>query len=94
MPPRALIFDVFGTPVDWRNSVAREVAVVAGARGWSLDPHGFASDWRAEYDPAMKRIRDGGRGYVPLEVLHRKILDRVLAARGLELDPTRPGGGR
>jgi 2-haloacid dehalogenase len=76
---KALIFDVFGTCVDWRNSVAREVAKVFP----DLDAAAFATAWRAEYDPAMARIRDGGRGYVPLDDLHLENLHRVARAFGV-----------
>ena len=75
----ALIFDVFGTCVDWRTSVARDVAATLPA----VDALRFATDWRAEYDPAMKRIRDGGRGYVPLDDLHLENLHRVAARHGV-----------
>lgn len=75
---QALIFDVFGTCVDWRSSVAREVAwAVPG-----VDAYAFADAWRAEYQPAMERIRAGGRGYVALDVLHRENLARVLERFG------------
>ena len=76
--PKALIFDVFGTLVDWRSSIAREVGAVAANKGVEIDAEAFADAWRAEYDPAMKRIRNGGRGYVSLEILHAENLDRVL----------------
>jgi 2-haloacid dehalogenase len=72
---QALIFDVFGTCVDWRNSVARDVAT-----HFDVDALAFATAWRAEYDPAMARIREGGRGYVPLDDLHLENLHRVCAA--------------
>lgn len=77
---RALFFDVFGTLVDWRGSIAREVA----ARGLNVDGEAFADAWRDEYQPAMERIRAGGRGYVRLDILHRENLDRVLPRFGLE----------
>jgi 2-haloacid dehalogenase len=77
--PKALIFDVFGTCVDWRTSVAREVAAVLPG----VDATGFAMAWRAEYDPAMARIREGGRGYVPLDDLHLENLHRVAEAFGV-----------
>ena len=70
---KALIFDVFGTCVDWRNSVAHEVEIAFPG----IDSLAFADAWRAEYDPAMRRIRDGGRGYVALDDLHRENLHRV-----------------
>lgn len=76
---RALIFDVFGTCVDWRTSVAREVAgQLAG-----VDPLDFADAWRGEYQPAMERIRAGGRGYVPLDDLHLENLQKVCADFGV-----------
>ncbi len=75
MTIRALIFDVFGTCVDWRTSIAREVAAALPG----VDARAFADAWRAEYDPAMARVRDGGRGYVALDDLHRENLARVCA---------------
>ncbi len=57
----ALIFDVFGTCVDWRTSVAREVERAVP----DVHPVAFATAWRGEYQPAMERIRSGNRGYVP-----------------------------
>ncbi|WP_284263697.1 haloacid dehalogenase type II [Roseicyclus amphidinii] len=77
--PKALIFDVFGTCVDWRASVAREVAAALPG----VDAAAFATAWRAEYDPAMARIRQGGRGYVPLDDLHLENLHRVAADLGV-----------
>ncbi len=75
---RALIFDVFGTVVDWRTGVAREAAVFFSERGLQVDARGFADAWRAKYQPAMERIRSGNRGYVALDVLHRENLDATL----------------
>lgn len=84
MHVRAAIFDVFGTVVDWRSGVAAEVGAAFAARGIEDDAGAFADAWRGEYQPAMERIRSGGRAYTPLDELHRENLDRVLAARGLE----------
>lgn len=78
MTIKALVFDVFGTCVDWRTSVAREVAMILP----QVDATAFATAWRAEYDPAMARIRDGGRGYVALDDLHRENLHKVAADFG------------
>ncbi|SDL06624.1 haloacid dehalogenase type II [Aliiruegeria lutimaris] len=80
----ALIFDVFGTCVDWRNSVAREVAAVLP----EVDAFAFADAWRGEYDPAMARVRAGNRGYIPLDDLHLENLHIVADRFGVELaDP-------
>lgn len=79
MAVRALIFDVFGTCVDWRTSVAREVASAL-----DVDALAFADAWRGEYQPAMARIRSGARGYVALDDLHLENLHRVAGRFGVE----------
>ena len=78
---RTLVFDVFGTLVDWRGSIAREVRATLGVR--VPDPEVFADDWRAQYQPAMEKVRSGEWPFSKLDVLHRLNLDRVLADRGL-----------
>lgn len=78
---RAFLFDVFGTCVDWRMSVAREVRAVLP----DIDALAFADAWRSEYQPAMSRIRDGGRGYLPLDDLHLENLGRVLVRFGVDV---------
>jgi 2-haloacid dehalogenase len=75
---RALLFDVFGTCVDWRTSIQR-----LGAR-FGL-PEEFADDWRAQYRPQMETVRSGRRPWVNLDVLHRIGLDIVLADQRPEL---------
>ena len=87
-PPRALFFDVFGTCVDWRSGVAREVAALAGRHGVTVDALAVADAWRAEYQPQMQTVRDGSRPWVTLDVLHRESLDGVLAGTALAGVPT------
>lgn len=77
--PRILVFDVFGTVVDWHGSIVREVA----ARHPQVDADAFALAWRAGYQPAMEAVRSGGRGWVRLDTLHREILDSILPRFGL-----------
>jgi len=80
---KALIFDVFGTVVDWRSGVARIVAAAFAGRDAAVDPAAFADAWRDRYDPAMAAIRDGRRGYTALDILHRENLEATLNAFGL-----------
>jgi len=82
---KALGFDVFGTVVDWRNGVARAAAPFLERHGAAnADPLAFADAWRRQYQPAMERVRTGGRGFVPLDVLHRENLDIILPDFGLD----------
>lgn len=79
----ALVFDMFGTVVDWRSSVAAEVALHLRNHVPDLDAHEFADRWRAQYQPSMERVRSGGREFVRLDVLHRENLETVLAEAGV-----------
>lgn len=76
---KALVFDVFGTLVDWRGGVAREVARLLGP---TLDALAFADAWRARYQPAMEEVRAGRLPFSKLDALHRRNLDQVLRALG------------
>src|SRR4051812_23367896 len=75
---KALVFDTFGTVVDWRSSVAREVDAVAKRKGVTLDGAKFADAWRAGYGPSMNRVRSGDLPWTKLDTLHRMILDNIL----------------
>lgn len=75
---KALVFDVFGTVVDWRTSVAREVQELAKQKGRTLDGAKFADAWRAGYAPSMNRVRSGDLPWTKLDALHRMTLDRIL----------------
>jgi 2-haloacid dehalogenase len=79
----ALFFDVFGTLVDWRSSLAREAKSQLAPLGHELDWSAFAKAWRAEYQPSMEEVRSGRRGFVKLDELHRENLERILPRFGL-----------
>ena len=80
---QALTFDVFGTVVDWRRSVAREAEALLGPKGHALDWRGFADGWRARYVPAMAKVSGGERPFVILDELHRENLVELLAEHGI-----------
>jgi 2-haloacid dehalogenase len=81
---KALIFDVFGTLVDWRTSVAREAQSILASLGARIDGYALADAWRDEYKPAMDEVRSGRLPFTPLDVLHRRNLDRVLGRLRLQ----------
>jgi 2-haloacid dehalogenase len=82
---RALLFDVFGTVVDWRSGVAREATPFLRRRGAeSVDPLAFADAWRASYQPAMEEVRSGRRRFTRLDVLHRENLETILPDFGID----------
>ena len=82
---RALVFDVFGTVVDWRGGVAREAAPFLRRHGaGAVDPFAFADAWRRLYSPAMEAVRSGRRPFVRLDVLHQENLEAALPGFGID----------
>jgi 2-haloacid dehalogenase len=80
---KALVFDTFGTVVDWRSSVTQEVEALAKRKGLTVDGAKFADAWRAGYAPSMNRVRTGAMPWTKLDGLHRMILDRLLVDFGI-----------
>lgn len=81
---RALVFDVFGTVVDWRSGVAREATPFLAQHAPQTDPLAFADAWRKQYQPAMEAVRSGRRPFTRLDVLHRENLDAILPKFGID----------
>ncbi|MEX0617742.1 MAG: haloacid dehalogenase type II [Pseudohongiellaceae bacterium] len=81
---RALVFDVFGTVVDWRSSLVREGQLLSQRKAYTLDWGEFADRWRAGYGPAMNRVRTGELPWTSLDRLHRMILDELVDEYGLD----------
>jgi 2-haloacid dehalogenase len=81
---RVLLFDVFGTLVDWRTGVAREARSILAPLGVSLDWLAFADAWRDQYQPAMEEVRSGRLPFSKLDALHRRNLDVVLGELRLD----------
>ena len=76
--PKALVFDTFGTVVDWRGSIIEEGRAFGKKKGFELDWGDFADRWRAGYAPAMDKVRKGQMPWTKLDVLHRMILEEIL----------------
>jgi len=81
---KAVTFDVFGTVVDWRTSIAREVEGLAVKKQFVVDGERFADAWRKLYQPSMKKVRDGKMPWTVLDDLHRTNLLEVLEAFGID----------
>lgn len=81
---KALFFDVFGTLVDWRNSIAGEARSILAPLGIVVDGEVFADAWRDQYQPAMEDVRTGHLPFCKLDKLHRRNLDVVLKNFGLD----------
>ncbi len=78
----ALLFDVFGTLVDWRGGVIEALRTFAARTGISADWAAFADDWRAAYGPSMDRVRRGEVGWQNLDALHAASLAELLERYG------------
>ena len=80
---KALVFDVFGTVVDWRSSVTRHAAAFGAAHGISADWAAFADGWRGKYQPYMGKVRSGELPWTKLDALHRMGLVELLGEFGI-----------
>ena len=80
---KALLFDVFGTLVDWRGSIIREARAILVPRGVAIDWEAFADAWHSRYRPAMDEVRSGRSAFATLDVLHRRNLDLILKQFGV-----------
>lgn len=80
---RALLFDVFGSVVDWRTSIERELTTWGNTRNLSIDWEALARAWRSHYQPKMQEVRSGKRPFTQLDQLHREALDALLPQFGL-----------
>ena len=83
---QALLFDVFGTVVDWRGGVARESEAFLARYAPGVDPAAFADAWRRRYSPAMEEVRSGRRPFVRLDVLHLENLGATLSEFGIDAE--------
>src|SRR4051794_12698703 len=77
---KALVFDVFGTVVDWRSSLIDDFTNWAATRGVTADWVALVDAWRGAYMASMDEVRKHPeRGYVILDVLHRRSLEKLVA---------------
>jgi 2-haloacid dehalogenase len=75
---QALVFDTFGTVVDWRGSIIREGEQWGREKNLKIDWGKFADSWRAGYGPSMDKVRKGELPWMKLDALHRMILNQLL----------------
>jgi len=80
----ALVFDVFGTVVDWRSGVVRAGRSVGESKGLTVDWPAFADAWREQYRPSLDRVRRGETSWRNLDALHRESLEELLDSFGVE----------
>lgn len=77
-PVDALVFDVFGTVVDWRSSIVRDGKRIGESKDITIDWAAFADAWREEYRPSLDRVRRGESPWRNLDALHRESLEELL----------------
>lgn len=80
---KAILFDTFGSVVDWRSSVIAELQAFGTQRGIDADWTAFADDWRGAYKPSMDSVRSGARPWTILDQLHRESLETLLTKYGV-----------
>ncbi len=87
MPPQqpvAIVFDTFGTVVDWRGSLIADLSAYGAKRGIAADWTALVDAWRAAYHPSMDRVRKKEVPWAKLDDLHRGSLDTLVAQFGIK----------
>jgi 2-haloacid dehalogenase len=83
MDVKAILFDTFGSVVDWRGSLIADLTAWGDAHGLTADWTGLVDAWRGAYAPSMDRVRRGELPWTGLDVLHRATLERLAGSYGL-----------
>ena len=82
--PVAIVFDTFGSVVDWRGSLIADLTAFGQKRGIAADWPALVDAWRASYHPSMDRVRKGEQPWTKLDALHRASLDILVAQFGIK----------
>ena len=82
MAVKALLFDTFGTTVDWQSSMTAHAEAIGAETGIDADWKGLVLEWRAHYKPAIKPVREGKRPWANFDQLHREELDKIVRQYG------------
>jgi 2-haloacid dehalogenase len=82
--PVAIVFDTFGSVVDWRSSLIADLTAYGSSKGVTADWPALVDAWRAAYQPSMNRVRTGQQPWTKLDVLHRASLDHLIAEFGVK----------
>jgi 2-haloacid dehalogenase len=82
--PVAIVFDTFGSVVDWRSSLIADLTAYGTSRGVTADWPALVDAWRAAYQPSMARVRKGEQPWTTLDKLHRASLDRLVGEFGIK----------
>ena len=83
MSVKALVFDVFGTVVDWRSSVIEQLQTFGREKGITVHWEAFVDDWKSCYRPGMDAVREGRLPWTNVDGIYRKKLDILLGAYGI-----------
>jgi 2-haloacid dehalogenase len=82
--PVAIVFDTFGTVVDWRSSLIADLSGFGTSKGITADWAALVDAWRAAYHPSMDKVRRGERPWTKLDDLHRTSLDHLVREFGIK----------
>jgi len=80
---KVMVFDTFGTVVDWRGSIIDDLGRWGTSEGVKADWPRLADAWRGRYEPQKERVRRGEISWTNLDELHYESLCSLLPEFGL-----------
>lgn len=76
---KAVLFDVFGTVVDWHGTMHREIDIFRGQKNATFDTGTFVTAWRTAYRQGLADIRAGKAPKISNRLVYRAGLEKLLA---------------
>jgi 2-haloacid dehalogenase len=80
---KALLFDTYGTVVDWRESILAELRALGDARRLAIDWERFLTEWKSCYTPGMEKVNAGEWPWTIVDVIYRRKLDELIQTYGM-----------
>ena len=80
---RALLFDTFGTLVDWRTGLVTQLEQWGTAHNIAADWPGLVLAWRRDHVPALAEVRTGQREWANYDELQGETMRQLAPKFGL-----------
>jgi 2-haloacid dehalogenase len=80
---KALVFDTYGTVVDWRASILAELQALGEIKRLSIAWEQFLAEWKSCYTPGMDKVNRGEWPWTTVDVIYRRKLDALIDTYGM-----------
>ena len=83
-PIKAVVFDTFGTVVDWRSSITKDFRAFGKQKAIDIPWEAFVDEWKTAYKPGMDAVRGGVWPWTKVGKIYRSKLEAILPKYGID----------